>query len=87
MPIIMVNVLNKSDVFCFLKVTEEVVQTMVMASKELNTMMADTFTFVVTLNPGDVNVSNIVNKIKRHFCHVEILYGCNRGRNKKPTSG
>ena len=78
---------DNHDVFCFLKVTEEEVQTMVLASKEVNTMMADSFTFVVTLNPSNGNVPNIVKKMKRHFRHVEILYGCNRSGTKRPTSG
>ena len=67
-------------------VTEEEVQTMALTAKQVNSMMVDMFTFVVTLKPDAANMPQILEKMQRHFRHVDIIYGCNQGNSRRSIS-
>ena len=57
--------------------TDEEVQTMVLASKEINSLMPDRFTFV--MHCKQEHLERAMTKLKKHFQFVDLIYGCNGG--------
>ena len=57
--------------------SDEELQTMVLASKEINSLMPDRFTLVMRCKQE--HVERAMTKLKKHFQFVDLIYACNGG--------
>ena len=67
--------------------TEDILQTMVLTSKEINSLMVDRFTFVVRCSPDLLFLEKAMQKLRRHFQYVDLLYACNEGVKVQANTG
>ena len=67
--------------------TEEILQTMVLTSKEINSLMVDRFTFAIRCSPDLLFLDKAMQKLRRHFPYVDLLYACNEGVKVQANTG